>query len=829
MFRLISLFIFCLIPTLHAMDQEAVESRSIEAESFYHLQQFEQAETIYRDLLAQKLSPQQRRIIMLNRVMAVMGRKQWPEAVALLKTLDLGVDPDPMLDYKRSALIVFGLYQQVSTALENIDIKDKESSLKALTESQKALEESLNLLEDVQRAKAVLTFLDGPDPQNFSIPLASLEDEVKPLFRQLTLLQAHYNSLHLSYQEKLTNLENHLQLLRKQLEDLSFEDLAKNIVKNYLNYYFRQEKANEHSWEEIRESLETTEEASEKELAKQKIFASAETQSMKGQELLREGRLWEARNAYSSALLYLSFSQWIESEVDPIEQLFFTRIPLVMEIEKKPDSKPYREFLKWDLEILEVMLIQGLKLEENELIAVSESDDSFKVEAGQQLRQLAFLQDQVNVPSESHKQAQFDLFFYHHLSQLEAIVLQKLYIDFLNQDARDLELYLFMLYKKFELRREDENADLDKIDRVRSYLKVATQNLDDQKRVFDELENALLVWDPKRPLDSQIEYLLKLYRKETEKAKLQMKGISSLNEKHEELEALFIRARVEMNDTNLMDLVESDLAKAQQSHGYAVRALEGLDSELTVVFLDDAKDWLRQAQEKLRGPLPQTPEELLVESIKSEKRALTVNQALMKTKDPELMLALTTISSDTQSRTLNTARFFPQLVLDHMNKEREPEEAIPDLDTLTQETPWDQVFPLFNSGFAAAELAENYIEARSYTLAMPEQQKAINDWEEALKKLKNPEKPPEGQQDDKEEEGEQDPDNNDDSGKDDGNKGDSDADEEENENEGEAGDSDDGQAPPPTDVFEALQQMQKDDESLQSPSKKPLREGLRPW
>lgn len=170
----------------------------------------------------------------------------------------------------------------------------------------------------------------------------------------------------------------------------------------------------------------------------------------------------------------------------------------------------------------------------------------------------------------------------------------------------------------------------------------------------------------------------------------------------------------------------NEMERADRFLRRSIESVKEYESSLARVFLEEAR---MQIERIIRQE--ETVEEILESAIEDQQHAIQMHQLLQEvSKGQDKVVPLLEFN---QKDTLDTASPFLEAVFALQEKEFANE---------CQCKPWDQVLPLFDRGWNEAQEAKKLLSrVETYPRALLWQERALNDWKEALKRLREEEQP----------------------------------------------------------------------------------------
>jgi Ca-activated chloride channel family protein len=234
------------------------------------------------------------------------------------------------------------------------------------------------------------------------------------------------------------------------------------------------------------------------------------------------------------------------------------------------------------------------------------------------------------------------------------------------------------------------------------------------QREYEPLE------DTPTSLEAGIQHLLNHYRRISRQQPLREDSLSSLLSRQQQIENLVQEPLKESYRQSERDL-ERSLDNARQDRHRMAR-----------FFFEKARYPLRSLLRTFSPQEERSSKAILANAIEDQQHALLLNRLRLNTKreslgeDPLLNLVV-----QAQRQAIKTAEPYLSLVLKEQS-ERFHDLQIP-WNQRCQAVPWDQVLPLFDRGYQAAQEV-----ASVGDLSLPLQKKAVEFWLEAMRRLEQP-------------------------------------------------------------------------------------------
>lgn len=777
------------------------------AQEWYEGGQYEKALGFYNELLESQPTPSQEQALLYNRAMTFSTLKRWEEAIVDLKRLKSMDGLALELKYDVWGRIAITQLQRSRELCLDLDVQGDnilpscQLSLEALTEA----EEALKNVEGLRR-EALLIQLDLKHSHDWN------QRELKVLAREqriyLEELQNRQRMMKLTFDDGLKELLSQVASLSSRLELWGIGGQEEHEQERLLRVQKILEKGQQGLWKHLRDVFKSSKEEELQTI--EPFFLSAEEQYLRGIDLLDEGRLWEARESAGLSHAYLRSLQRVRGQREPLEGLLQDLLAARMKRQKAAHTEHQQSLEREDRQLhllaayLAGALIQGLQEREEEKKSI---EQEVELQLLKSLKgQLEKVGKEGEEASSLRRQAESRIAKYQTIFSQEGDLLLAIQLRVERersaaQENQERTWSLFesirLLEEKFTLREErEEGEEKERSKQVLVRLREALTwqegvKKEDWNEVAAIIDEAFVLWDPVKALTGKLIELNKLFAQTQRETHISREVLEELKFKHEGLEERMKLAKERERD--LVENLEWQVRKSQVRITLVEQALTSKRFQSAKLFLFDGAQWMQRALKDFTNTHPPNEERLLRQGILEEQFARDFNESLHQLEPEEgIDRNLHQVLLENQQWVLNVVAPFEQIW--QAGEEQKPQE----------------VLHLFLKGKESAEGAKDFLdkEIPSFSETLKKQEEAIEFWEKALEALKK------------------------------GNEGDDSSGPEGDSSSGqqEGGESKDSpQKPkqnvqlPPQQVFELLQEMDREDQRFKEGKKLAPKKGLRPW
>lgn len=789
---------------------QTVQQRAEEAERLYQAKFYEQSLAEYESLDFKALSRSEQARVRFNMGMNHLALGHWDKARSLFEQVESGGAEDVLLRRQAAYHLALTYLEEAVEVAEQFK-KAEEGSVQLVEKSQALLKQALRVYQEALERDRELAVVEGRAPGEEAEDLLLLRESAK---EALALVVEWWEELRLA---KLPLEEGVRQLLERLQESVERLDLIGRRSspprerQRLLMELAIAGKSLSPVWEALSSRLGEEEQ-------KQDVFQQAHNHYLTALDLMGEGRGWEARNHLSQGVWWLSLLQLEESKGDVLSWALQKR--LALRKQGATASGEYAQALLQDDHWLSEAVRQ---VAEQERAALLKSGPDIPLENQLQAKGLARLEGrQVPIPSfgqERAREAARDTILLNLLKQTEGETLLKAYAAAkafptvragqLSQANAQRELLLDQMAElraKLADRRTltKDGRQVRKIEGVMGIL-ARLPSLDQEAwdPLVSALEEALLLWDGEKVVLVKLGELTDAYQALLARDSMGISDLARMVAGIEEVGRLVERVQAQMDDPTRLGPVQRRVDEAKSvTHLAQTQVTQGRAASARYL-VQDGRQWVRRASEVLTSEHPLSPKAILEQAIREQSYTIDLTRHTQTEGEPLLAALLAA-----QGFVLEAVSAFQEAVI----KAASPEDRVVTLDEARREDPWKEVYPLFEKGLERAEQAHARIALGLQELgqALGLQGDALAFWQRALERLKNEQQNQEGNGD-----GQPPPDsppNQDDA---------SSAQEEESS-------SHEPSQNAPDQLFELLQQMDRDDQ-LPPAKKAPTKQGLRPW
>lgn len=785
---------------LHGEDFQEQAKR---AESYFLGKEFNKSAEVYEEILQEELSSAQRSVVYYNLGSVYLEQKNWDRALNCFQEVSVEEDsPLPLLKGLFSNMTLLNIRQadELLRALDEEDPSFKGQLQKAMV----MVSEGLKFFEEAVEVDNQLAFIEGREVGEISEVLLRMKKVLKKLRAALLQRKHDFELANMTFDQGINFLKEFSRKGVERLEDLGIAPLDKELKQRLMSYLIFEGEESDAIWSSVRGKF-MRKDSEEQELHEglENLFVEAESKNAVAMDLLREGRLWEGRNAllHSGETLHMIDKEF--SPVSYISRLLQNRVVVFHKLEEVEDEG-YKKSLEEEDETLRTLITFVGKALSQEL-GKSGGDIDSKVSRKQLDR---FLEELLDDRGDIEALLRQQVFFTQIFAKEEEVLLvlyDRIKLALNREESKKNKMKLldeiawsfeFLKEKFHEHYQVDEDSNRkDRIKDVLSALNYQKNNdeLSELRNMKASVDEALRKWAPKALLSKKIENLLFEFSAALES----MKSIKFEKLSDDIKGAMALVAELREGEEYLWTKLENDLSYLLQSTEWSQRVFEEGKIVSPRLFLEDALHWIKRAAVHLQDEEP-TAVKVLKMALEEQGVAKKENDAVAALNE-KVGHELTMMTRQVQETVLDDVSGFLSLLL-----------KIPD--DKKASLPLEEIQNDFDKGLENAENAKKSLQEnvprRAETSQFQDQ--ARLHWEEALKKLQNHDDEPENSQ----EQGEQEE------------QGDGTGDSEsQNENKQVSAAS---SKTVPQDVLQLLQEMQRDDKVRPKRKMVPKR-GLRPW
>lgn len=307
------------------------DEREKRAMELFSLGEYSLSKGLYEELFNEKTTLFSKETALYNMGCAAVAQRDWGEALQLFNKISLEGKLPPKLKrnlFANKALAILCQVEQLYTNAHNRERPAIEEYKKAIV----SLKEVSTLLEKAMDMDEYLAKLRGGREEGVLEDLVRLKLEMKNLLMLLFQECDSYKIGHISFEECLEYLQEHLHKEIDHLDILGQEKRGEGIQNDYLEYASYRGKRLEPVWEALHNALLLDEEEGEGDDYKQRLFIDAEGDFAKSRAFMQEKRLWDSRKSLASSKGALDLLSVLCSGKDAMGYLLQERISLFLKL-----------------------------------------------------------------------------------------------------------------------------------------------------------------------------------------------------------------------------------------------------------------------------------------------------------------------------------------------------------------------------------------------------------------------------------------------------------------------------------------------------------------